>query len=125
MEKNVKQQAFREALDVNRDIYNQSVAGIDADIERLKEQRKMIEQDYKTRKKAIIREFNQPTPESIRKRRKAEAYRIQRFIGGNLLDWKSNVLNGETSRVTFELQEEQVVLTVTVPHKPYEFKSED
>lgn len=125
MEENVKQQAFREALDVNRDIYNQSVAGIDADIERLKEQRKMIEQDYKTRKKAIIREFNQPTPESIRKRRKAEAYRIQRFIGGNLLDWKSKVLNGETSRVTFELQEEQVVLTVTVPHKPYEFKSED
>lgn len=125
MEENVKQQAFREALDVNRDIYNQSVAGIDADIERLKEQRKMIEQDYKTRKKAIIREFNQPTPESIRKRRKAEAYRIQRFIGGNLLDWKSEVLNGETSRVTFELQEEQVVLTVTVPHKPYEFKSED
>lgn len=125
MEENVKQQAFREALDVNRDIYNQSVAGIDADIERLKEQRKMIKQDYKTRKKAIIREFNQPTPESIRKRRKAEAYRIQRFIGGNLLDWKSKVLNGETSRVTFELQEEQVVLTVTVPHKPYEFKSED
>ena len=125
MEENVKQQAFREALDVNRDIYNQSVAGIDADIERLKEQRKMIKQDYKTRKKAIIREFNQPTPESIRKRRKAEAYRIQRFICGNLLDWKSKVLNGETSRVTFELQEEQVVLTVTVPHKPYEFKSED
>ena len=74
MEENVKQQAFREALDVNRDIYNQSVAGIDADIERLKQQRKMIEQDYQTRKKAIIREFNQPTPESWAKRQRADAF---------------------------------------------------
>ena len=69
MEENVKQQAFREALDVNRDIFNQSAAGIDAEIKRLKEQRHNLFMDYKTRKKAIIREFNQPTPESRARQR--------------------------------------------------------
>ena len=122
METKTKEQEFRDSLAVSREIYEQSVKGIDEEIKRLYEQKELLRKDLKTRNAELNKKYNSPTPESIRKRRKAEAYRIQRFIGGNLLDWKSEVLNGETSRVTFELQDEQVVLTVTVPHKPYEFK---
>lgn len=121
MEENVKQQAFREALDVNRDIYNQSVAGIDADIERLKEQRKMIEQDYQTRKKAIIREFNQPTPESWAKRQRADAFQLQRIFGGIFNGFKTGTLDTENVQVSFDMQDDrkQVQFTITVPYRDF------
>ena len=117
-----KEQEFRDSLAVSRDIYEQSVKGIDEEIKRLQEQKDLLKQDYKARNAELNRKYNSPTPESIRKRRRANAFNIQRLIGGQLNEWKSEVIDGENSHVSFELQENQIVLTVTVPHKPYEFK---
>lgn len=119
MEENVKQQAFREALDVNRDIYNQSVAGIDADIERLKEQRKMIEQDYKTRK------FNQPTPESWAKRQRADAFQLQRIFGGVFNNFKSSTVDAENVSVHFDLTPDAIEFAIRVPLVPFKEETQE
>lgn len=125
MKENVKQQAFREALDVNRDIYNQSVAGIDAEIERLKEQHKMLEQDYEIRKKAIIREFNRPTPESWAKRQRADAFRLQRIFGGMFNNFKSSTVDVESVSVRFDLTQDAIEFAIRVPLVPFKEETDE
>ena len=119
MEENVKQQAFREALDVNRDIFNQSASGIDAEIKRLKEQRHNLFMDYKTRKKAIIREFNQPTPESWARRQRADAFQLQRIFGGVFNNFKSSTVDAENVSVHFELTPDAIEFAIRVPLVPF------
>ena len=119
MEENVKQQAFREALDVNRDIFNQSAAGIDAEIKRLKEQRHNLFMDYQTRKKAIIREFNQPTPESWAKRQRADAFQLQRIFGGVFNNFKSSTVDAENVSVHFDITPDAIEFAIRVTLVPF------
>ena len=119
MEENVKQQAFREALDVNRDIFNKSASGIDAEIKRLKEQRHNIFMDYKTRKKAIIREFNQPTHESWAKRQRADAFQLQRIFGGVFNNFKSSTVDAENVSVHFDITHDAIEFAISVPLVPF------
>ena len=125
MEENVKQQAFREALDVNRDIFNQSAAGIDAEIKRLKEQRHNIFMDYKTRKKAIIREFNQPTPESWAKRQRADAFQLQRIFGGVFNNFKSSTVDAENVSVHFDITPDAIEFAIRVPLVPFKEETQE
>ena len=125
MEENVKQQAFREALDVNRDIYNQSAAGIDAEIKRLKEQRHNLFMDYQTRKKAIIREFNQPTPESWAKRQRADAFQLQRIFGGVFNNFKSSTVDADNVSVHFDLTLDAIEFAIRVPLVPFKEEAQE
>ena len=125
MEENVKQQAFREALDVNRDIYNQSVACIDSDIERLREQREMVEQDYKKRMKAIISQFNQPTQESWAKRQRADAFQLQRIFGGVFNNFKSSTVDADNVSVHFDITPDAIEFAIRVPLVPFKEETQE
>ena len=114
-------QDFHSALAVCKDIYEQSVSGLDAEIKRLQEQRKLVEEDYKKRRQAINQEFNKPTEKSVASRRRQQAFNIKRFIGGKLCEWESPVIDGTQAQVQFEMQEDQISMSVTIPYKPYEF----
>ena len=111
---------MREALVCNRDIFNQSAAGIDAEIKRLKEQRHLLYVDYKARKKAIINKYEAPTPESWSKRQRKEAFNIQRAIGGMFNQWKSHVIDPEAVSVHFEQKDERLEFNFTVGLKPFQ-----
>lgn len=114
-------QDFHDALAVSRDIFEQSVLGIDAEINRLKEQRKLIEQDYKKRNEGINALYNSPTEHSIASRRRQQAFNIKRFIGGKLSEWQSPVIDAENAQVQFEMKEDHIAMSVIIPFKSYEF----
>ncbi len=92
-------QDFHDALAVSRDIFEKSVLGIDAEIKRLQEQRKLVEQDYKKRNEGIHEQYNSPTEHSIASRRRQQAFNIKRFIGGKLSEWQSPVIDAENAQV--------------------------
>ena len=114
-------QRFRECLTASRDIFVKSVCGIDAEILRLQEQRKVLEQDFKERNKSIQERFNAPTEHSIACRRKQNAYNLKRSIGGILSEWKSPVIDAQSAQVQFEMKEDHISMSITIPFKPYEF----
>lgn len=114
-------QRFRECLTASRYIFVKSVCGIDAEILRLQEQRKVLEQDYKERNKRIQEQFNAPTEHSIACRRKQQAYNLKRSIGGILTQWKSPVIDAQSAQVQFEMKEDHIAMSITIPFKPYEF----
>ena len=114
-------QRFRECLAVSRDIYEQSVSVIDKEIKRLQEQRKHAEHAYKERNKSIQEQFNAPTEHSIACRRKQQAYNIKRSIGGSLSQWQSTVIDAQSAQVQFEMKQDHIAMTITIPFKPYEF----
>ena len=116
-----RQQEFREALAVSRDIYEQSVSVIDKEIKRLQEQRKQAEQDYKSQKDSLQNLFNAPTEHSIACRRKQQAYNLKRSIGGILSQWQSPVIDAQSAQVQFEMKQDHIAMTITIPFKPYEF----
>ena len=114
-------QRFRECLTASRDIFVKSVCSIDAEIIRLQEQRKVLEQDYKERNKSIQEQFNAPTEHSIACRRKQQAYNLKRSIGGILSQWQSPVIDAQSAQVQFEMKEDHIAMSITIPFKPYEF----
>ena len=116
-----KQQEFREALATSREIYEKSTLGINLEIERLKRKCKKIKQDYKERNRSLQEMFNAPTEHSIACRRKQQAYNLKRSIGGRLSQWQSPVIDAQNAQVHFEMKEDHIAMTVTIPFKPYEF----
>ena len=120
MESN-KQQEFRDCLAISRNIFEKSVHGIDEEILRLQAQRKVLEQDYKERNRSIQERFNSPTEHSIACRRKQQAYNLKRSIGGILSQWQSPVIDAQTAQVHFEMKQDHIAMSITIPFKPYEF----
>ena len=116
-----RQQEFRDALAVSRDIYEQSVSVIDKEIKRLQEQRNLAKQVYKRQKASLNDLFNAPTEHSIACRRKQQAYNLKRSIGGILSQWQSPVIDAQTAQVQFEMKQDHIAMTITIPFKPYEF----
>ena len=114
-------QDFRECLAVSREIFEKRVSCIDAEIERLKVQRRLAEQDYKRQKESLNDLFNSPTEHSIACRRKQQAYNLKRSIGGILSQWQSTVIDAQTAQVQFEMKEDHIAMNITIPFKPYEF----
>lgn len=116
-----KQQEFREALATSREIFEKRVSCIDEEIQRLKVQRRMAEQDYKSQKEALQQLFNSPTEHSIACRRKQQAYNLKRSIGGILSQWQSPVIDAQSAQVQFEMKQDHIAMSITIPFKPYEF----
>ena len=114
-------QDFRECLAVSREIFEKRVSCIDKEIERLKRKCKKIKQDFKERNKRIQEQFNAPTEHSIACRRKQQAYNIKRSIGGILTQWQSPVIDAQNAQVQFEMKEDHIAMSITIPFKPYEF----
>ena len=114
-------QKLREALAVSRDIYEQSVSVIDKEIKRLQEQRNLAKQVYKRQKERLHDLFNAPTEHSIACRRKQQAYNLKRSIGGILSQWQSHVIDAQSAQVQFEMKQDHIAMTITIPFKPYEF----
>ena len=114
-------QKLREALAVSRDIFENRVLYIDEEIKKLQEQRRMAEQDYKRQKESLNDLFNAPTEHSIACRRKQQAYNLKRSIGGILSQWQSPVIDAQTAQVQFEMKEDHIAMSITIPFKPYEF----
>ena len=116
-----KQQEFREALESSREIFEKRVSVIDAYIKRLQVHRRMAEQDYKMRNNFLQKIFNSPTEHSIACRRKQQAYNLKRSIGGILSQWQSPVIDAQSAQVQFEMKQDHIAMTITIPFKPYEF----
>ena len=112
---------FRECLAASREIYEKSASCIDALIKRLQEQRKQAEHAYKERNRSIQEQFNAPTEHSIACRRKQQAYNLKRSIGGILSQWQSHVIDAQSAQVQFEMKQDHIAMTITIPFKPYEF----
>lgn len=116
-----KQQKLREALAVSRDIFENRVLYIDEEIKKLQEQRKLAKQVYHMQKERFQQLFNSPTEHSIACRRKQQAYNLKRSIGGILSQWQSPVIDAQSAQVQFEMKEDHIAMTITIPFKPYEF----
>ena len=114
-------QKLREALAVSRDIYEQSVSVIDKEIKRLQEQRNLAKKVYKRQKASLQNLFNSPTEHSIACRRKQQAYNLKRSIGGILSQWQSPVIDAQSAQVQFEMKQDHIAMSITIPFKPYEF----
>lgn len=114
-------QKFREALAVSRDIFENRVLYIDKEIKRLQAHRRLAEQEYKERNKRLHKLFNAPTEHSIACRRKQQAYNLKRSIGGILSQWQSPVIDAQSAQVQFEMKEDHIAMSITIPFKPYEF----
>ena len=114
-------QEFRECLAVSSEIFEKSASCIDALIKRLQEQRKQAEQDYKTQKESLHDLFNSPTEHSIACRRKHQAYNLKRSIGGILSQWQSHVIDAQSAQVQFEMKQDHIAMSITIPFKHYEF----
>lgn len=115
------EQEFREALAASREIYEKSALCLDLEIKRLQRKLKKVKQDYKERNKRINEQFNSPTEHSIACRRKQHAYNLKRSIGGILSQWQSPVIDAQSAQVQFEMKQDHIAMTITIPFKPYEF----
>lgn len=115
------EQEFREALAASREIYEKSALCLDLEIKRLQRKLKKVKQDYKERNKRINEQFNSPTEHSIACRRKQQAYNLKRSIGGILSQWQSPVIDAQSAQVQFEMKQDHIAMTITIPFKPYEF----
>lgn len=116
-----KQQDFREALAVSRGAFEYNASKIDEEIKRLQRKLKKVKQDYKERNKRIQEQFNAPTEHSIACRRKQQAYNLKRSIGGILSQWQSPVIDAQSAQVQFEMKQDHIAMSITIPFKPYEF----
>lgn len=116
-----KQQEFREALASSREIYEKNVSVIDAYIEQLQEKRRSAEHAYKMRNNFLQKLFNAPNEHSIACRRKQQAYNLKRSIGGILSQWQSPVIDAQSAQVQFEMKEDHIAMSITIPFNPYEF----
>ena len=116
-----KQQEFRETLAACRDLFENRVLYIDEEIKKLQEQRRLAKQVYDKQKESLQQKFNSPTEHSIACRRKQQAYNLKRSIGGILSQWQSPVIDAQTAQVQFEMKEDHIAMTITIPFKPYEF----
>ena len=116
-----KQQEFRETLAACRDLFENRVLYIDEEIKKLQEQRRLAKQVYDKQKESLQQKFNSPTEHSIACRRKQQAYNLKRSIGGILSQWQSPVIDAQTAQVHFEMKEDHIAMTITIPFKPYEF----
>ena len=116
-----KQQDFREALAASREIYEKSALCLDLEIKRLQRKLKKVKQDYKERNKSFHELFNSPTEHSIACRRKQQAHNLKRSIGGILSQWQSPVIDAQTAQVQFEMKQDHIDMSITIPFKPYEF----
>ena len=114
-------QKFREALAVSRDIFENRVLYIDKEIKRLQEQRKLAKHVFNMQKERLQQLFNAPTEHSIACRRKQQAYNLKRSIGGILSQWQSPVIDAQSAQVQFEMKEDRIEMSITIPFKPYEF----
>ena len=112
---------FREALEESREIYEKSALCLDLEIKRLQRKLKKIKQDYKERNKSLQQLFNAPTEHSIACRRKQQAYNLKRSIGGILSEWQSPVIDAQSAQVQFEMKQDHIAMSITIPFKPYEF----
>ena len=88
-------------------------------------QNKKAYHDYKTRKKAIIREFNQPTPESWAKRQRADAFQLQRIFGGVFNNFKSATVDAENVSVHFDLTPDAIEFAIRVPLVPFKEQTDE
>ena len=114
-------QKLREALAANREIYEKRALCLDLEIKRLQRKLKKIKHDYKERNRSIHDLFNAQTEHSIACRRKQQAYNLKRSIGGILSQWQSPVIDAQSAQVQFEMKEDHIDMTITIPFKPYEF----
>ena len=114
-------QKFREALAVSREIFENRVLYIDKEIKRLQEQRKLAKHVFNKQKESLQQLFNAPTEHSIACRRKQQAYNLKRSIGGILSQWQSPVIDAQSAQVQFEMKEDHIAMSITIPFKPYEF----
>ena len=114
-------QEFREALAACRDMFENRVLYIDEEIKKLQEQRKLAKQVFNVQKERFQQMFNSPTEHSIACRRKQQAYNLKRSIGGILSQWQSPVIDAQTAQVQFEMKEDHIAMSITIPFKPYEF----
>lgn len=114
-------QKFHEALAVCRDIFENRVLYIDKEIQRLQEQRKLAKHVFNMQKERLQQLFNSPTEHSIACRRKQNAYNLKRSIGGILSQWQSPVIDAQSAQVQFEMKEDHIAMSITIPFKPYEF----
>lgn len=114
-------QKFREALAVTRDIFENRVLYIDKEIKKLQAERKLAKDVYKRQKARLQQLFNSPTEHSIACRRKQHAYNLKRSIGGILSQWQSPVIDAQTAQVQFEMKQDHIAMSITIPFKPYEF----
>ena len=112
---------FRECLAASREIYEKSALCLDLEIKRLQRKLKKVKQDYKERNKRIHEQFNSPTEHSVACRRKQQAYNLKRHIGGILSQWQSPVIDAQTAQVQFEMKQDHIDMSITIPFKPYEF----
>ena len=111
---------FREALAACRDMFENRVLYIDEEIKKLQEQRKLAKQVFNVQKESLQEMFNAPTEHSISCRRKQQAYNLKRAIGGKLSEWQSPVIDAQNAQVQFEMKEDHIAMTITIPFKPYE-----
>ena len=112
---------FLECLAVSREVFEYNASKIDEEIKQLQEKRKFFEHAYKERNKSIYERFNSPTEHSIACRRKQQAYNLKRSIGGILSQWQSPVIDAQSAQVNFEMKQDHIAMTITIPFKPYEF----
>ena len=137
METNDNDQACREALAVARDIYRQSVDGLDAEIAKLKasiepqiaalkQQKHQLWLDNKKRRQEIDRQYHPTTEHSIAAHRKKQAYNIKRYIGGKFSEWKTAWLDMENAGIGFEMKDDCIQIGITIPYKdPRQPKNEN
>ena len=114
-------QDFCNALVVSRNLFEQSVLEIDAEIKRLQEQRKLVEQDYNKRNECIYEMFKIAPKEPIVLGKKPE-FNIKEFIGEKLSQWKSPVIDAMNARVRYEMKKDHIEMSIFIPFKP---KDED
>ena len=123
-----REQEYHEALEVARDIYRQSKAGLDAEITRLQEsikpqiaalkaQKAQLWLDDRKRRQELKRQYEQPGEHSAEKNRRKQAFNIKRYIGGRFSEWKTRWLDMENAGIGFEMKEDCIQFGITIPYK--------
>lgn len=81
-----------------------------------------LKQKFDDKRRVINDLCNHPTKHSIAAKRKADAYRMRRVLGGTLSEWQNPYLNGADSTVNFNMEDDKIVFNITVPfiHSAYE-----
>ena len=100
-----------------RQAYEEKRAALEAQRADLDKELKQMKEKFDSDRQALNKLFNHPTKHSIAARRKADAHRIRRVLGGTLSEWQCPYLDGAMSSIGFTIEEDRLVFNIAVPFK--------
>ena len=112
---------YRQVREAAHQAYREAQKALEEQRSQINAKQHQLLKEFKKRMGALHNMYYPTTEHSINSHRKCEAYNIKRVLDKTIRQWQSQVIDAQSAQVQFEMKEDHIAMTITVPFKPYEF----